>query len=157
MRKITRREFNKLLTIGIIMPSSLLITPHFSVAEMQCRCLDPNCERKHSPDLDADFMKMLEELRIATFALRISSGARCLAHDNEVSPKKKKKGGVHVQGIAADILVGHLPTSEVLRLTKTATEIGFSGYGFALANKNRAKRFIHIDSRSSTGGAIWSY
>ena len=139
------------------MPSSLLITPHFSVAEMQCRCLDPNCERKHSPDLDADFMKMLEELRVATFALRISSGARCLAHDSEVSPKKKKKGGVHVQGIAADILVGHLPTSEVLRLTKTATSIGFTGYGFALANKNRAKRFIHIDSRSSTGGAIWSY
>ena len=69
-----------------------LITPHFSIAEMQCRCNNPNCERKN-PDMNADMMKMLEELRLATFALPVSSGARCLDHDISISPKKNKLGG----------------------------------------------------------------
>ena len=152
MRDLTRRQFGKY--VGAL-AMSLLITPHFSVAEFACHCSDPNCERKKSPDVNSDFIQMLEELRNETFALRISSGVRCLSHDLNISPKKNKNGGVHVQGIAADILVGHLPSAEILKLTSKATSIGFTGLGFSLANSNRSKRFLHLDSRS--GGAIWSY
>ncbi len=152
MKDLTRRQFGKYLGAAAM---SLLITPHFSVAEFSCHCPDPNCDRKESPDVNSDFIQMLEELRNETFALRISSGVRCLSHDMNISPKKNKNGGVHVQGIAADILVGHLPSAEILRLTSSATSIGFKGLGFSLANPNRAKRFLHLDSRS--GGAIWSY
>ena len=133
MRNITRREFNKYLSIGILM-STGLITPHFSIAEMQCRCNNPNCERK-DPDMNGDMMKMLEELRLATFALPVSSGARCLDHDISISPKKNKLGGVHVQGVAL-------------------------GGKF----KDRKKRFLHLDARHLLpedfgfgGSAVWSY
>ena len=152
MKDLTRRQFGKYL--GAV-AMSLLITPHFSVAEFACHCSDPNCDRKKSPDVDSDFMQMLEELRMQTFALRISSGVRCLKHDLNISPKKNKNGGVHVQAIACDILVGHLPSADILNLTTKATAIGFTGLGFSLANSNRSKRFLHLDSRS--GGAIWSY
>ncbi len=152
MKDLTRRQFGKY--VGAL-AMSLLITPHFSVAEFACKCNDPNCDRKESPDVDSDFIQMLEELRMQTFALRISSGVRCLQHDLNISPKKNKNGGVHVQAIACDILVGHLPSADILKLTTKATEIGFTGLGFSLANQNRSKRFLHLDSRS--GGAIWSY
>ena len=138
MKDLTRRQFGKY--VGAV-AMSLLITPHFSVAEFSCHCSDPNCERKKSPDVNSDFIQMLEELRNETFALRISSGVRCLSH---------------VQGIAADILVGHLPSAEILKLTSKATSIGFTGLGFSLADQDRSKRFLHLDSRSN-GGAIWSY
>jgi hypothetical protein len=152
VRDLTRRQFGKY--VGAL-AMSLLITPHFSVAEFACHCSDPNCDRKESPDVDSDFIQMLEELRMQTFALRISSGVRCLKHDLNISPKKNKNGGVHVQAIACDILVGHLPSADILKLTTKATAIGFTGLGFSLANSNRSKRFLHLDSRS--GGAIWSY
>ena len=164
MKNITRREFNKYLTIGILMSTSL-ITPHFSIAEMQCRCNNPNCERKN-PDMNADMMKMLEELRLATFALPVSSGARCLDHDISISPKKNKLGGVHVQGVACDVLVGHLGSPDVLNLIDRARAIGFSGLGVALGGmfKDRKKRFLHLDALHLLpedygfgGSAVWSY
>ena len=164
MRNITRREFNKYLTIGILMGTGL-ITPHFSIAEMQCRCNNPNCERK-DPDMNSDMMKMLEELRLATFALPVSSGARCLDHDISISPKKNKLGGVHVQSVACDVLVGHLGSPDVLNLIDRARAIGFSGLGVALGGKfkDRKKRFLHLDARHLLpedygfgGSAVWSY
>ena len=142
-----------------------LITPHFSVAEMQCRCNNPNCERKE-PDMNGDMMKMLEELRLATFALPVSSGARCLDHDISISPKKNRYGGVHVQSVACDILVGHLSSPMVLNLIDRARSIGFTGLGVALGGKfkNRKKRFLHLDARHLLpdamgfgGSAVWSY
>jgi len=154
VKNLTRRQFGKY--VGAL-AMSLLITPHFSVAEFACHCSDPNCERKKSPDVNSDFISMLEELRNETFALRISSGVRCLSHDLNISPKKNKNGGVHVQAIACDILVGHLPSGEILRLTSLATRIGFKGIGVALANPIRSKRFLHLDSRSDDNAAIWSY
>ena len=164
MRNITRREFNKYLTIGILMGTGL-ITPHFSIAEMQCRCNNPNCERK-DPDMNSDMMKMLEELRLATFALPVSSGARCLDHDISISPKKNKLGGVHVQSVACDVLVGHLGSPDVLNLIDRARASGFSGLGVALGGKfkDRKKRFLHLDARHLLpedygfgGSAVWSY
>ena len=164
MRLYTRREFNKYLSIGILMGAGL-ITPHFSVAEMMCRCNNPNCERK-DPAMNGDMMKMLEELRLATFALPVSSGARCLDYDISISPKKNKLGGVHVQAVAVDVLVGHLGSPDVLNLIDRARVIGFSGLGVALGGKfkDRKKRFLHLDARHLLpedygfgGSAVWSY
>jgi len=161
VRNITRREFNKYLSIGILMGTGL-ITPHFSIAEMQCRCHNPNCERK-DPDMNGDMMKMLEELRLATFALPVSSGARCLDHDISISPKKNKLGGVHVQAVAVDVLVGHLGSPDILKIIDRARKIGFSGLGVSLSG-NRKKRFLHLDARHLLpedygfgGSAVWSY
>ena len=142
---------------------SLLITPHFSLKELQCRCSDPKCDRK-DPDMNSDFLKMLEELRMSTFALPVSSAARCLAHDTAISPHKKHKGGVHVESVAIDVLVGHLGSPDVLRLMDSARAIGFSGLGISLAGKNRSKRFLHLDTRHLLSddfgfgkSAVWSY
>ena len=161
MRLFTRREFNKLLTLGVLM-STGLITPHFSIAEMSCRCSNPKCERKN-PDMNGDMMKMLEELRIETFALPVSSGARCLDYDISISPKKNKLGGVHVQSVAVDVLVGHLGSPDVLKIIDRARKIGFSGLGVSLSG-DRKNRFLHLDARHLLpedygfgGSAVWSY
>lgn len=158
MRDLTRRQFTTFILGGIM----TLITPHFSIAEMRCRCTNPNCERKN-PDMNPDFMKMLEELRMTTFPLRISSGVRCLEHDQSISPKKKKNGGVHVQAVACDIIVGHLGQSDLIKLLKNSSAIGFSGQGFKF-NGARKSRFLHCDARhllSEDLGfgkqAVWSY
>lgn len=141
---------------------SSLITPHFSVAEMRCRCNNINCDRK-DPDMNSDFMNMLEELRMTTFALRISSGARCLPHDQAISPKKKSNGGVHVQAVACDIIVGHLGQQDLRKLLDNCTSIGFSGLGFSFSG-DRKSRFLHADARHLLPvdygfgkNAIWSY
>ena len=161
MQKFTRREFNKLLTLGVMM-STGLITKHFSVAEMSCTCNNPNCELK-DPDMNGDMMKMLEELRIETFALPVSSGARCLDYDISISPKKNKLGGVHVQSVAVDVLVGHLGSPDVLKIIDRARKIGFSGLGVQLSG-DRKNRFLHLDARHLLpedygfgGSAVWSY
>ena len=160
MRDLTRREFG--FFIGGLALSTLLITPHFSVAEMQCRCSDPECDRK-DPDMNSDFMQMLEELRMTTFALKISSGARCLAHDKKISPKKNHRGGVHVQSVACDIVVGHLGQGDLIRLLNSCRAIGFSGQGFKFSG-SRKSRFLHADARHLLPEdygfgkeAVWSY
>ena len=159
MRDLTRRQFGFFIG-GLIMSS--LITPHFSVAEMQCRCSDSNCDRK-DPDMNSDFMKMLEELRLTTFPLRISSGARCLAHDKKISPKKNHRGGVHVQSVACDIVVGHLGQGDLIKLLNSCRAIGFSGQGFKFSG-SRKSRFLHADARHLLPEdygfgkqAVWSY
>ena len=141
---------------------STLITPHFSVAELRCRCSNLNCDRK-DPDMNSDFMQMLEELRMKTFALKISSGARCLSHDQAISPKKNSRGGVHVQAVACDIVVGHLGQSQLIKLLDNCRSIGFSGLGFSFSG-DRKSRFLHADSRHLLPEdygfgkeAVWSY
>ena len=160
MKDLTRRQFGFYIG-GLAM--SLLITPHFSLAELQCHCSDPNCDRKN-PDMNSDMMKMLEELRMSTFALRISSGARCLAHDTAISPKKNQNGGVHVQSVAVDVLVGHLGSPDILKLMDKARAIGFSGLGIKFAGNPRSGRFLHLDTRHLLPddfgfgkSAVWSY
>ena len=159
MKDLTRRQYGFFIG-GLNM--STLITPHFSVAEMSCKCSDRNCDRK-DPDMNSDFMKMLEELRLTTFPLRISSGARCLAHDTKISPKKNSRGGVHVQAVACDIVVGHLGQSDLIKLLDNCRSIGFSGLGFSFSG-DRKSRFLHADSRHLLPEdygfgkqAVWSY
>ena len=76
-------------------------------------------------------------------------------------------GGVHVQAVAVDVLVGHLGSPDVLKIIDRARKIGFSGLGVALGGsrfKDRSKRFLHLDARHLLpddmgfgGSAVWSY
>jgi len=139
----------------------MLITPNFSVSEVQCQC---GCG---ADDMDAEFMRMLQELReVAGFPFRLTSARRCVKHDANVSSYKKSKAGIHTYGKAVDVAVGNINTTKTLLLIKQAQDIGFTGLGLALRGV-RPKRFIHLDSRGIGGfdlevdkpslPAVWTY
>ena len=131
----------------------MLITPNFSTDEVACSCCGKN-------DMDQEFMRMLQALREeAGFPFRLSSAMRCEKHDQRVSNYKKTKSGIHTYGKAVDILVGNVNTTRTLKLIKQIQEIGFTGLGLALRNKDRSKRFIHVDNRAADFSlpAVWTY
>ena len=137
----------------------MLITPNFSVSEVQCQC---GCGAN---DMDDEFMRMLQELReVAGFPFRLTSARRCEKHDQRVSNYKKTKSGIHTYGKAVDVAVGNINTTKTLLLIKQAQDIGFTGLGLALRG-DRPKRFIHFDNRGkgdlegskASLPAIWTY
>jgi uncharacterized protein YcbK (DUF882 family) len=132
----------------------MMITPNFSTEEMHCQC-SYGCGQD---EMDDEFMRMLQELREqAGFAFRISSGRRCLLHNQDIS-SHKTKAGIHTFGKAVDILTGHVNTSSVLNLVKLSQSIGFTGLGLNFRG-SRKSRFLHVDSRNSdfSAPAIWTY
>ena len=131
----------------------MYLTPNFSVDEVACSCCGKN-------DMDEEFMRMLQALREeAGFPFRLSSAMRCEKHDQNVSSYKKNKAGIHTYGKAVDILVGNVNTTKTLKLIKQIQNIGFTGLGLALRNKDRSKRFIHVDNRGTDFSlpAVWTY
>ena len=153
MIDLTRRQFGFCILGGI-----LQITKNFSTTEMHCQC-SYGCGQD---EMDDEFMRMLQALRDeAGYALRISSGRRCLLHNQDIS-SHKIKAGIHTFGRAVDILTGHINTSSVLNLVKLSQSIGFTGLGLNFRG-NRKSRFLHIDNRDSSMDspfnqpAIWTY
>jgi uncharacterized protein YcbK (DUF882 family) len=137
----------------------MLITPNFSVSEVQCQC---GCG---ADDMDAEFMRMLQALREeAGFPFKLTSARRCEKHDANVSGYKKTKAGIHTFGKAVDVAVGNIDTTKTLKLIKQAQDIGFTGLGLALRGP-RPKRFIHFDNRGRGDlegskvslPAVWTY
>ena len=130
----------------------MYITKNFTTNEMQCHC---GCGED---EMDQDFMRMLQELRDqAAFAFRINSARRCVKHNSAIS-SHKKKAGIHTFGKACDIAVGHIGTTQTLKLIKQAQDLGFTGLGLNLRGP-RQSRFIHIDSRGTdfSPPAVWTY
>ena len=121
-------------------------SPYFSSEEM-------SCSHTGLEKMDARFMEMLTELRVAyAKPLRVTSAYRDITHPIEA---KKSKPGAHATGKAADIAVERGEAYEVLKL---ALEIGFTGIGVA---QKGSGRFLHLDICEPEDGMIrptvWSY
>ena len=111
------------------------------------------CSHTGLEKMDAEFMEMLTELRVAyAKPMRVTSAYRDATHPIEA---KKAKPGAHATGRAADIAVERGEAYEVLKL---ALEIGFTGIGVA---QKGSGRFLHLDICNSDDGMIrptvWSY
>ena len=76
--------------------------------------------------------------------LRVSSARRCDHHNDQVSPAKNKKNGVHTLGQASDILISG---ERAMLLFEKARQIGFSGIGLSQRG-DHASRFVHLSIRS---------
>jgi len=121
-------------------------SPYFTSEEMKC-------SHTGLEKMDAKFMEMLTELRVAyAKPMRVTSAYRDATHPIEA---KKAKPGAHATGKAADIAVERGEAYEVLKL---ALEIGFTGIGVA---QKGSGRFLHLDICNSDDGMIrptvWSY
>jgi len=101
---------------------------NFQCDEFQCKC----CEKEH---MKARFIERLCLARmIADVSFNISSGWRCLAHNQEVGGKKDS---AHPKGLAADVLT---PTSSGrFKILHGLMAAGFNRIGIA-------KDFIHVDT-----------
>lgn len=122
------------------------MTPHFSKAEVACKCdcglLPPQ-----------DFMDKVERARMRTnFPWPVTSGARCPAHNAKVS--KTGLTGPHTRR-AIDIGVRG---AQALEVVQAMLAEGFTGVGI---NQKGDKRFVHGDDLPNEPGqprpTIWSY
>jgi len=123
------------------------MTPHFSKAELACRC---GCGMLP----DQHFMDKVEALRVAFGKpLRVTSAARCPAYNATVS--STGKAGPHTTGRAIDFGV---QGADARQLVGMAIERGFTGIGVA---QKGGGRFIHLDDLPNGPGCprpwIWSY
>jgi peptidase M15-like protein len=122
------------------------MTPHFTVAEMACRC---GCGRLPS----LPFVQRLEELRVAfNRPMPVTSGARCPAYNATVS--LTGEDGPHTKD-AVDVAVSRRDAYDLMVL---APQFGFTGIGF---KQHGGKRYVHLDALPSAPGqprpTLWSY
>ncbi len=103
-------------------------------------------------EMDAEFMRMLQELRNQMQGpLRVLSTRRCDRYNDRVSTAKNKKNGVHTLRQASDILI----TGErTMFLFEKARLIEFSGIGLSQRG-DHAKLFVYLDTKPRK--ALWSY
>jgi zinc D-Ala-D-Ala carboxypeptidase len=111
---------------------------YFTLEEFACKHTGEN-------NIDPTFVRRLDELRaVCGFPFVITSGYRDPSHPTEA---RKSKGGVHTQGIAADIAVSNGVERAII--IRNAIDLGFNGIGVA-------KGFIHVDTRSLPQ-VVWTY
>lgn len=124
------------------------MTPHFTDAELACEC---GCGMLP----DRDFMSKVERMCVAWGKpMKVSSAARCQAHNAKVSATGAT--GPHTSGHAIDFdILG----AEAVELCGLALRLGiFTGIG---VNQKGAGRFLHFDDLPNAPGQprpwIWSY
>ena len=105
--------------------------------------------------MNQSFIDRLNNLREAYGKpMTISSGYRDSTHPVEAM-KKDPKGGAHVSGEAADILIER---GNAFKLLSLAFLIGFTGIG---VNQKGGARFLHLDTLENSPTrprpTIWSY
>ncbi len=115
--------------------------PHFSMAELACRCGGRFCAGMYHHD--PAFLDALERMRATVGRpLVINSGHRCAQWNAAVGGAPMS---MHKVAIAADIsVVGHGRG----RLLRAARAAGFTGIGLA-------RSFIHVDLRAQPAGWIY--
>lgn len=124
------------------------MTPHFTDAELACKC---GCGMKPSQTSQ----NRLERVRVRYGKpMIVSSGARCPAHNAQVSGTGLT--GPHTKG-AFDIAVNG---ADALQVVQLMLEEGFTGIGISQKGPH-GKRFIHGDDLPNEPGqprpTIWSY
>ena len=103
------------------------------------------CSHTGNNEIVMAFVRKLDRLRaLCGFPFVITSGYRDPTHPAEA---RKSKGGVHTQGIAADIAVSN--GVERATIIRNAIDLGFNGIGVA-------KGFIHVDTRDLPQ-VVWTY
>ena len=118
----------------------------FTQEELWCKC---GCGMLPQ----ADFIEKLETLRgLYGSPLRVSSAARCPAHNIAVSGSGAT--GPHTTGRAADFAVQGEAAVKLLRVAFASSM--FSGFG---VNQKGNGRFIHLDDLppSANRPRLWSY
>ena len=120
---------------------------NFTQAEVSCKC---GCGFTLQPD----FLQRVQRLRdVVGFALPVSSGGRCPAHNAKVS--STGANGPHTTGRAIDLAVSRL---QALLVIAAALKLGFTGIG---VQQKGDKRFVHLDDLPNAPGqprpTIWSY
>lgn len=123
------------------------MTPHFSDAELACRCGCGMLPKR-------DFMERVEILRLRYGRpMRVTSAARCPEYNAKVSSTGRT--GPHTTGRAIDIGIDRADAYELLGL---ALDAGFSGIGVQQKGQGR---FLHLDDLIDEPGqprpTIWSY
>jgi len=113
------------------------------------------CSHTGTEKMDQSFIDKLNNLREAYGKpMTISSGYRDSTHPVEAM-KKDPKGGAHVSGEAADILIER---GNAFKLLSLAFLIGFTGIG---VNQKGGARFLHLDTLENSPTrprpTIWSY
>ena len=123
------------------------MTPHFSKAELTCRC---GCGMLPAQD----FMDKVERLRVLyERPLPVNSAARCPEWNMQVSGTGRT--GPHTTGRAIDLGVSR---GDAYRLLDLALKLGFTGIG---VQQKGDKRFLHLDDLPDAPGqprnTLWSY
>lgn len=117
--------------------------PNFSRPEFVCKC---GCGRA---DMNPGFLKKLQKMRSVVGPMKITSGFRCPDHPVE---KRKKRGGAHSIGHAADI--GFSGGLQLFEIQALASVYGFLGVG-------TGKTFVHLDDNhpylDRSSGVSWGY
>lgn len=113
------------------------------------------CSHTGTEKMEQDFIDKLNALREAYGKpMTVSSGFRDSTHPVEAM-KKDPKGGAHVSGKAADILIER---EEAFKMVSLAFMLNFTGIGI---NQKGGARFIHLDTIESSPvrprPTIWSY
>ena len=137
-----------------------MATPHFSDAELRCRCgcgrLPPQEFQDELESLRVDFEQATVEYERRTGkrvspAMKLSSGWRCPDHNDEVS--KTGRDGPHTKG-AVDVLVYGIAAWLLLRCALIR-----SWFGIGVSQKGpRTSRFLHFDQLTErTRPWVWSY
>lgn len=124
------------------------MTPHFSDAELACKCGCGLLPAQSSQD-------RLERVRVRYGKpMKVSSGSRCPDHNAKESGTGRT--GPHTKG-AFDILVSG---EDAFTLLGLALGEGFTGIGFSQKGEH-SKRFMHLDDLPNAEGqprpTIWSY
>ena len=111
------------------------ISEHFRAGEFMCKCGKYCTETK----LDSSLTDRLERLRGALGkAIHVNSGFRCPTHNKNIGGAA---GSNHMKGMAADIRADGV---DPLELARCAEAMGFLGVILY-----PAKRFVHVDTRST--------
>ena len=124
------------------------MTPHFSKAEVACKC---GCGLLPPQSL----MDRAERVRVKVgFPMPVNSGARCPEYNAKVSGTGLT--GPHTKG-ALDIGVSG---KQALAVIAAAQEEGMTGIGVK-QHGPYAKRFVHLDDLPNADGQprphLWSY
>lgn len=118
---------------------------HFTPAEFD----SPDQRGSGKTGMNETFMRRLQMLRnLYRKPMHISSGYRTALYNAQIGGAEHS---LHLQGLAADVLVSGAEAYELIGLALT---VGFKGMGIQQKGAH-GSRFVHLDLRETP--TVWSY